>query len=542
MMSTRRQSIPATSLSLAQSGVFALPAWRALAARHADLLMALGLVALALLLRAPAATIGSVDWDEGVYIAMAHQWLAGGLPYVAVWDQHPAGVAAILAVMQLLVHDPVAGARLAASLAVALTALMIHRFAARHAGRPLAGVAAAALYIVCSSRWLGLAANTEVFNCACVSLAACLLYGAANYAKAGHTGWGGAARAIAAALVLGVGLQVKYVVVADAALLCLFYLAIRRQCGAGWLALAGLALVLMAAGLAPTLGMAGYFAAHGALAPFLDANIGANARYLGIPLVLSAVLHDTASGLAPVAGAALVALAAIALLLRRAPLAGSALRLHSPAAWLAVWTAGAFINAALPLKFFSHYWIDTYPPLCLAAVLALATLAAPLRAAPRLAALATGLAIAFAATAPSFAAGELRAVHAARSDASRLIAADLRAAGAQGDDTFVYDYQPVIYALANLRPPTPYVLGSELAEFTHSSGVNGAAELTRILDAQPRFVVLRERKPGETGPAALDALVASRLGAYTLVRQVIDGDDGATIDLYERQAEAAPAA
>jgi hypothetical protein len=31
----------------------------------------------------------SIDADEGVYLVMAQQWQHGGLPYIAVWNQHP---------------------------------------------------------------------------------------------------------------------------------------------------------------------------------------------------------------------------------------------------------------------------------------------------------------------------------------------------------------------------------------------------------------------------------------------------------------------
>lgn len=468
---------------------------------------------------------------------MAQQWLHGGLPYIAVWDQHPPGMAALFAVAQAIIPDPVIGARLAASLAVALTAILIQRFGARHAGRPRAGMAAAVLYIVCTARWFGLAANTEVFNCVCVTAAAYLLYSAASHAAARRRGWGGTARAVAAALILGVGLQIKYVVIADASLLCLFYLALRRHYGDRWTNLASVALALMAAGLAPTLAAVAWFAAQGALAPFLAANISANVEYLSVTSTADFIAVSTASGLAPVAGAVLVAIIALARLPRRH------LRWHSPAGWIAVWLLGAFVNACLPLKFYGHYWIDLYPPLCLAATLSLARLAWTRHPAVRTRILAAGLATAFATAVPYMLVASTRAIRASQADTPRAVARYLLEAGAQGNDTFVYDYQPVIYALVGLRPPTPYVLGSELSWFTYSSGVNGPVELERIMDGDSRFVVLNLRRPGEYHPpGGLDDIMASRLARYHLVRQMYDSEYGATVRIYERGAAVAQAA
>jgi hypothetical protein len=50
-------------------------------------------VVVAFVARAFTLFTASIDADEGVYLFMAQQWQHGGLPYIAVWDQHPPGLA-----------------------------------------------------------------------------------------------------------------------------------------------------------------------------------------------------------------------------------------------------------------------------------------------------------------------------------------------------------------------------------------------------------------------------------------------------------------
>jgi hypothetical protein len=444
----------------------------------------------------------------------------GGLPYVAVWDQHPPGMAALFALVQRFVADPVLGARLAALFAVTATALLIHRFCVRYLNQAGAGLIGALLYIVCMSRWLGLAANTELFNNACVTLASYLLYGAVRRSPASL------ARAVAAAVVLGVGLQIKYVVLPEAAILCLAYL-IAAYCAHRDLratALAAGALVL--AGLLPTGMVVLYFWQNGALQPFLDANVGSNISYLDVRPAVSVIARRAATGLGPMVGAILITGLAIWRCAgwRRMRLGGL-----SPELWILVWIVAALLDVSLPLKFFSHYYFALYPPLSLAGALALTALTRDRRRG-----FAVGVVVLFATAVPYWATGFARAVQVARADAPRAVADVLREAGGSDLNVFVYEYQPVIYALALLRPPTPYVLSSELSTFTYSSHVDGADEVRRTMDSAPDFVVLRVRPPGEPEPVALDDVVRRRLDAYHLVGEVTDGVDQALVQIYRR--------
>jgi hypothetical protein len=485
----------------------------------------LGILAAGCALRAHGLFLSNADWDEGVYIIMGQRWNLGGLPYVAVWDQHPPGMAALFALVQRLVSDPVLGARLAALLAITATALLIHRFCVRYLNQAGAGLIGALLYIVCMSRWLGLAANTEVFNNACVTLASYLLYGALRRSNAGL------ARAVVAAVVLGVGLQIKYVVLPEAAILCLAYLAASYQAQRDLRATALAAGALVLAGLLPTGMVVLYFWQNAALQPFLDANVGSNISYLDVRPSLPVIAHRTATGIGPLVGAILITGLAIgrAARWRRIRVGGL-----SPQLWILVWVVAALLDVSLPLKFFSHYYFALFPPLSLAGALALTALTRDRSRGFGRAGFAVGLVVLFATAVPFWATGFARAVRVAQADAPRAVADVLREAGGSDLNVFVYEYQPVIYALALVRPPTPYVLSSELSTFTYSSHVDGADEVRRTMDSAPDFVVMRVRPPDEAEPAALDDVVRERLDAYHLVGEMTDGVDKALVRIYRR--------
>ena len=144
-----------------------------------------------------------------------------------------------------------------------------------------------------------------------------------------------------------------------------------------------------------------------------------------------------------------------------------------------------------------------------------------------------GFAILFASAVPLWAIGESRAARGAEADAPREVAEVVRRAGNGSSSLFVYNYDPVIYALTRLRPPTPYVLGSESVEFSYSSHANGVAEVQRIIDSSPDFIGVHTTLPSEFLQVELDQLVARKLLDYHLIRQIENGTNGVIVSLYQ---------
>jgi len=200
----------------------------------------------------------------------------------------------------------------------------------------------------------------------------------------------------------------------------------------------------------------------------------------------------------------------------------------TPEVWTLVWSIAALIDVGLPLKFYNHYYFTLYPPICIAAAVALS-----LAARNRIKHFALGFAILFASAVPLWAIGESRAARGAEADAPREVAEVVRRAGNGSSSLFVYNYDPVIYALTRLRPPTPYVLGSESVEFSYSSHANGVAEVQRIIDSSPDFIGVHTTLPSEFLQVELDQLVARKLLDYHLIRQIENGTNGVIVSLYQ---------
>jgi hypothetical protein len=194
-----------------------------------------------------------------------------------------------------------------------------------------------------------------------------------------------------------------------------------------------------------------------------------------------------------------------------------------------LWSLAGFIDVCAPVKFWTHYYFALYPPVCIAGAMALGVVTQN-----RVKYFATGLTVLFMTAAPFWIVGEALADRRTDPDAPRAVAEYLRQAGANDMNVFVYDYNPAIYALAHVKPPTPYVLSIELAQFSYSAGVDGKAEVERVMHALPEFVVLRTRVRGEQAPAVLDDVVARGLATYHVVYQVADTEDDSIVRVYKR--------
>ena len=322
---------------------------------------------IAAVLRAGSFSVTGLDWDESFYAVVAQSWLHGGVPYADIWDIHPMGVPALYALATLLVGDGLLAARLLAWLAVAGTATLLWAFAERYLRIRPAGILAGLFYLAYMARPEGLAANTEVFNNLAVTAASFLLAGE----LVATTGAARMAPVFAGSLLLGIGLQFKYVVFPEAVMLCSTLLLYQLRDGASpWrtLVLAGIAI---AAGLLPTVIATTYYWWEGALQAYLDATLRANVAYVDEPLEWSTVLLRLRYGLLPISG--LLVWPVVLAVLARSSSLGPRQRLIC--LWLTVWLAAACIDVVMPLKFWKHYFNALVPPLCLMAGLAACLLA-----------------------------------------------------------------------------------------------------------------------------------------------------------------------
>ena len=441
---------------------------------------------IAVCLRAFSFGTTGLDWDESFYIVIAQRWLNGGIPYADLWDIHPMGVPALFTLGTWIVGDGLLAARLAALFAVAGTAALLWVFLDRLTSLRPSGALAGIFYLAYMARPEGLAANTEVFNNLAVSAASFLLAGQLVSPPA-------AVRRdvmFAASLLLGIGLQLKYVVFPEAAALCLTVLIWQLYAGATIWRTAALAGIAIAGGLLPTIVATLYFWWAGALQAYLDATLRANVAYLAEPVTLGTILARLRYGLLPISGL-LVWPFVLAFLEHRRKL-DRGTRIIS--LWLAIWLVAACIDIALPLKFWKHYFNAMVPPLCLMSGLALTLLA---RANPARFAriMVAGIAVTLIPAVGEMAlhAGDSRTIN--RPNVPLDIANRIKAGGTDGRDVYVFDYDPLVYAYARAAPPTRFVLGVELSDFAASAGTSAEAEIGRILATRPRWIVIAQPSP-----------------------------------------------
>jgi hypothetical protein len=530
----RAMESPVPTTTMTRSGRLAAMPW--------DVML---ICALTLALRLPSLSLSAIDWDEGVYVVMAQEWIHGGLPYVAVWDQHPLGLPALLALLGQFTSDILLAGRLAAAGAVIATACILAQFCRSVTGQRVPALAAALVYVLSMNRMDALSAQTEVFNNLLVTGASWLLWQAPRdllearprRAAHDHTRDGSAWRIGAAGLAFGVALQVKYVVLPEAALLSGAYLACLLRCGYPGLC-ARRAALLMAGGLFPTVFAVAAYAAMGHLGAFMQANFAANVAYLGDVPGPALALTRIWDGLRPIGGILVGAAIMFALVAR--PGARQRPEVRLLAAWIMLWLLAAAIDVALPMKFWRHYFQALIPPLCLATGLAAHLLFHALRGRTWRGAnwaVAATLGFLIVAVAPPARgiAIDLAAVQRRNSlDVPRLVASEILRHGTDGHDVYVYNYQPIIYFLTDTRPPTRYVLHSELFTFAESSGAKAWKVVPALLARRPRYIVTAE-PADDPFPPGLDALLAANLSTYTPILDIHEpGEHGKRVRLFMR--------
>jgi 4-amino-4-deoxy-L-arabinose transferase-like glycosyltransferase len=466
-----------------------------------------------LLLRLPSFFRSVLDWDESLYILMAGQWLAGHLPYTTIWDNKPVGIYAIFAVFELACRDPVAAMRTATVVFVTATAAGLYRLVPlllpeqpfRTQSR-LSSLAAAS-FILGSLSNDGLSANTEMFM-ECFSVFA-ILAALAPHAFATAP----VKRGLSVGLLFSMACMTKYVAVFEApaiafALVCYGSGTGRRLAGA-----------VIGAAVIPALTMAIY-AATGHLTLWWDCSIISNFQRIAAavpPGQLHAVIFIILPRWLPACAAAILVLATCPAALIQGRRSRPVLRQHRTQVLLSLWLIGGLLGVASAKSFYDHYFLQILPVLCLALAWAVAWCL------PRLHTwrlLPLGALFAALLTPPAWAGYDaldnailplISPTGRFQPDIPARIAADLRpplAAAASPTPLYVFDDQFILYALTASRPPTRYVLPSVLTGcfLARVAGVDGAAEVARILSQSPDFII--RRTPAPTSPNTNEAVYA----------------------------------
>ncbi len=414
------------------------------------------------LTRLPVLHRSVLDWDESLYALMAQQWHVGHLPYSTIWDNKPVGIYAILALLQVAA-PPVLSLRLASMICVSALALTVWRLTWHLTGNASASLAAGFVLVVASLSNDGLAANTELFMALFTALAVLAALGDGRPL----------ARGFVTGLCLGTAFMIKYVMVFEGAAILLLLL---NQQGGRALGAAVLG------GMLPIAAVVALYAQAGQLELWWVCSVASNFRRADAPITAGALSYALRTEC-----------------LRWGPLfcALPALISARRGRWcLGLWLLGGCLGVVGAKSFYDHYFLQLLPILSIACGLLIARL-------PRLRVLATLALLALPAAA---------AINALREATLPDIPAEIAAILPTGS-LYVFDSQPILYALTGETPPTRFVLPTVLTGFLlpHVAGVDPVAEVSRILDQKPQFIIRRNPPPALQTPvyALLDAHLAA---------------------------------
>lgn len=426
--------------------------------------------------------------DEQWYLLVGDRMWHGAVPYLTIWDRKPIGLFLLFAAIRALPGDGILAYQLAALGCAVVTAWVVQAGARRIGAAPAGAWAAGALYLVGLSVLGGRGGQAPVFYNLPMAVAGVMtlaLPGLGAHRRSGRI----AARGVAVCLLAGIAIQMKYTPAVEGAGFALVHLWWLRRAGARLPALAGAALAMLIAGLAPTIAAAAWYAAHGALATFVFANFTSIGLRPGYPAgQLAMRLLGIATILSPSIAAAIATWR-----MRGTEGAGVALA--------AVWLAAAVLGFLAIGTFFDHYALPLLAPLSVMAGPAFGR--AP-RA--RAAALVLGLLMVM---------GVQIALPRGDRAGARALAAVVKANSTTGCP-YVFIGDTVTYLLADACLPTAYAFPNLLAYTTErgATGIDEAREVRRILAGRPPVIVTTDRRLPIWNPASLHAVKAALAREY----------------------------
>lgn len=432
--------------------------------RHKTMCHLLSLAIIVVATRAATLHNPVIGFDEQFYLLVGDRLWRGDLPYVDIFDRKPIGLFLIYAAAAGT-GSPFVCYKLLAMVSVTGTAFILYQ-KARWRSTPFAALSIAILYILWLNFLEGEGGQAPIFYALPMVAAAAII--SRGVRRSIPPRWPG----IAAMLLVGVALQIKYSVLVEGGFFGCFLIAMAWRAGDRGSRLMVSLTSWIAAALLPTLAACGFYVARGHVANFVFANF------------VSVFSQGRASGVAQLAGAGVIAAILAPLLIfliagwrGRAP---SSDAISTP--FLLGWLATAFFGIVAYWRFASpHYAIPVMLPLLL--------LLAPVIEANSLR---RGIALALIVVA--FVAGQAVLVISTREKGGAEAAlAVARAAHAKSGCIYVYDGYPALYLLTGSCLPTRWVFPGHLSTRDEASptalGIDPVAEVRRILATRPVAII-----------------------------------------------------
>ncbi|NEQ72535.1 MAG: hypothetical protein F6K23_05285 [Okeania sp. SIO2C9] len=172
------------------------------------LIIFLAFLLLSFFLRFWTLFVSVLDKDESIYILGADSLLNGNLPYIEIWDNKPPGIFILFSLTMLIFGKSIVSIRILSIIATTFTSYFLYSIGVtidKKQGDKI-GLLAGALYAIFSLHNDGAAANAEILFAPLVTGAFLLLF---------HNREPSNIQVFLSGLILGIGMQIKYLVVMD---------------------------------------------------------------------------------------------------------------------------------------------------------------------------------------------------------------------------------------------------------------------------------------------------------------------------------------
>ena len=172
------------------------------------LIIFLGFLLLSFFLRFWTLFVSVLDKDESIYILGADSLLNGNLPYIEIWDNKPPGIFILFSLAMLIFGKSILSIRILSIIATTFTSYFLSRIGVAidvKQGEKI-GLLAGSLYAIFSLHNDGAAANAEILFAPLVTGAFLWLFQERKLSNI---------QVFLIGLILGMGMQIKYLVIMD---------------------------------------------------------------------------------------------------------------------------------------------------------------------------------------------------------------------------------------------------------------------------------------------------------------------------------------
>ncbi len=172
------------------------------------LIIFLAFLLLSFFLRFWTLFVSVLDKDESIYILGADSLLNSNLPYIEIWDNKPPGIFILFSLTMLILGNSIVSIRILSIIATTFTSYFLYIIGANidaKQGEKI-GLLAGSLYAIFSLHNDGAAANGEILFAPFVTGAFLLLFQDRKLSNI---------KVFLIGLILGIGMQIKYLVIMD---------------------------------------------------------------------------------------------------------------------------------------------------------------------------------------------------------------------------------------------------------------------------------------------------------------------------------------